>query len=136
MPPQAMGQQQCGQDQAATVVTRANAYFARWYATPIHIPAMAAQLGIDLDQLEASFERYRGRTAHEVLTQFRLRRLCEAIQADPSGWLTAQAEACGFSTVHQANRAFLSNYCQTLAQFRQQARRARAWRADQGQRAG
>jgi transcriptional regulator GlxA family with amidase domain len=118
-----------GQEQAVAVVSRAIDYFARWYAAPIHIPTMAASLGVSLEILEASFERFRGRTTHEALVQFRLNRLCDAISAEPDGLLTAQAEACGFASVHQANRAFLANYCQDLVQFRNQCLRAAAWRA-------
>jgi len=117
------------QEQAVAVVSQAIDYFARWYASPIHIPTMAASLGVSLETLEASFERFRGRTTHEALIQFRLNRLCDAINADPEGLLTAQAKACGFPSVHQANRAFLANYCQDLVQFRNQCLRAAAWRA-------
>lgn len=117
-------------DLAAAVVTRAMDYFARWYATPVKIPAMALSLGVSLEILESSFDLYRGRTTHEALLHFRLNRLCDAISADPTGLLTAQAEACGFGSVHQANRAFLAHYCQDLVQFRNQCLRAAAWRAD------
>ena len=120
------------QDQAAAVVTRAIDYFARWYPSPIDIPAMASSLGVSLEILEASFDHYRGRTPHEALIQFRLNRLCDAISADPCGLLTAQAEACGFGSVHQANRAFVANYCQDLVQFRNQCLQVAAWRAGHG----
>jgi transcriptional regulator GlxA family with amidase domain len=118
-----------GQEQAVAVVSRAIDYFARWYASPIDIPSMACSLGVSLDTLEGSFARFRGRTTHEALIQFRLNRLCDAISADPGGLLTAQAEACGFPSVHQANRAFLANYCQDLVQYRNQCLRAAAWRS-------
>lgn len=112
------------------VVSRAIDYFARWYASPIDIPSMAGHLGVSLELLEGSFERFRGRTTHEALIQFRLNRLCDAISADPTGHLTAQAVACGFPSVHQANRAFLANYCQHLVHYRNQCLRAAAWRSD------
>ena len=112
------------------MVSRAIDYFARWYGSPIDIPTMASNLGVSLETLEASFERFRGRTTHEALIQFRLNRLCDAISADPTGLLTAQAEACGFPSVHQANRAFLANYCQDLVHYRNQCLRAAAWRSD------
>ena len=124
------GHEPAGQEQAVAVVSLAIDYFARWYASPIDIPAMAGSLGVSLETLEGSFERFRGRTTHEALIQFRLNRLCDAISADPGGLLTAQAESCGFPSVHQANRAFLANYCQDLVQFRNQCLRAAAWRAD------
>ena len=124
------GLEQTGKEQAVAVVSRAIDYFARWYASPINIPAMAGSLGVSLETLEGSFERFRGRTTHEALIQFRLNRLCDAISADPAGLLTAQAEACGFPSVHQANRAFLANYCQDLVQFRNQCIRAAGWRAE------
>ncbi|MFM2080624.1 MAG: hypothetical protein RLZZ219_1306 [Cyanobacteriota bacterium] len=116
----------------AAVVTRAIDYFARWYATPVEIPAMAASLGVSLETLEASFDLYRGRTTYEALLQYRLNRLCDAISSDPCGLLTAQAEACGFRSVHQANRAFIANYCQDLVQFRNQCLQVSAWRASRG----
>ena len=90
------GLEQTGKEQAVAVVSRAIDYFARWYASPIDIPAMAGSLGVSLETLEGSFERFRGRTTHEALIQFRLNRLCDAISANPGGLLTAQAEACGF----------------------------------------
>ena len=124
------GLEQTGKEQAVAVVSRAIDYFARWYASPIDIPAMAGSLGVSLETLEGSFERFRGRTTHEALIQFRLNRLCDAISANPGGLLTAQAEACGFPSVHQANRAFLANYCQDLVQFRNQCLRAADWRAE------
>jgi transcriptional regulator GlxA family with amidase domain len=123
------GLEPADQEQAVAVVSRAIDYFARWYASPIDIPGMANSLGVSLETLETSFERFRGRTTHQALVQFRLNRLCDAISADPAGLLTAQAEACGFPSVHQANRAFLANYCQDLVHFRNQCLRASAWRA-------
>jgi transcriptional regulator GlxA family with amidase domain len=124
------GLEQTDHEQAVAVVSRAIDYFARWYGSPIDIPTMAGHLGVSLEALEGSFELFRGRTTHEALIQFRLNRLCDAISADPNGLLTAQAEACGFPSVHQANRAFLANYCQDLVQYRNQCLRAAAWRSD------
>lgn len=106
------------------LIAQALVYFARHHNQPVDIPAMAAALGVSLDELEQHFDQGRGRTAYQALIHYRLSRLCDAMHRNPTGLLTAQVEACGFRNVEEANRAFIDNFGLDLVHFRNQALRA------------
>ncbi len=113
------------------VITLAMEYFARFFAQPIAIPAMAQALGVGLSTLEYHFDRYRGRTTFQALIHYRLNRLCDAISHNPSARLTDQAASCGFNSVCEANREFIANFSQNLVQYRDQCQKVELWRQTQ-----
>lgn len=79
--------------------------------------AISEQLGLSDHQLDRAFLACRGRSCEDTISSFRLSRLFDRIQHNPSVPLPLQVKACGFRSVEAGDEAFRSQFGISLEQF-------------------
>lgn len=86
--------------------------------------AISEQLGLSDHQLDRAFLACRGRSCEDTISSFRLSRLFDRIQHNPSVPLPLQVKACGFRSLEAGDEAFRSQFGISLEQSQHTSCRA------------
>ena len=110
---------------AAVIVTQALQFIREHHRhDQLSCHSISEQLGLSDHQLDRAFLACRGRSCDDMLSAFRLSRLFDRIQHNPSVPLPLQVKACGFRSLEAGDEAFRSQFGISLEQFHHTSCRA------------
>ena len=92
---------------------------------------MAENLHIPLEVIEFAFDNHRKTTVTQALLEYRLNRLCDQMNDDPSGEITDQMRRCGLDSVEHTNTAFERYFGIDIVEYHQQCLLAAAARCQE-----